>query len=217
VWSEFQAAMTEPKSSDDGRASKGTDAKPVSSWKKLAIISLCGGAGLAITGFLILAAFLWIESRPSPQKPWNTTAILAKEPPGFDVSKDGTRIEFDYTLENNSTKDYRAGSSAELQLFLRAKDGTLGGPASDKDITLPIWIPLRQKMMVYVSLGLGSNDIPSKHADETDSAFHERLRAFLKERFHNMQGLVVFDQTNRYEIDLPKPLEAAQSDARAPQ
>jgi hypothetical protein len=99
MWSEPQAAMTEPKSPVDSRASIGTDAKPVSSWKKLAIISICSGAGLAIAGFLILAAFLWITSRPSPQKPWNTTAILAKEPPSFGVTEDGRKIEFRYTLE----------------------------------------------------------------------------------------------------------------------
>jgi hypothetical protein len=89
---------------------------------------------------------------------------------------------------------------------VRTINGTLGGPFSDKDITSPIFIPLRQKMMIFVSLKF--NDIPSKHADETESAFHERLAVFLK-GFNNLQGFVVFDQTHRYEIDLPKPLDSA--------
>jgi hypothetical protein len=46
-------------------------------------------------------------------------------------------------------------------------------------------------------------NLPQRSVGESDDEYHERLRAFL-ETFQNMAGFAVFDETNRYEIDLPR-------------
>jgi hypothetical protein len=47
-------------------------------------------------------------------------------------------------------------------------------------------------------------DIPTRNSNEPDAAFHERVRKYLEQRYGGLSGFVVFDNTYRYEVDLPK-------------
>src|SRR5690242_19520525 len=95
--------------------------KLLPSWRKIAIVSICGGAGIAIMGGLLLAGFLWYTSRPTPPKSWLTNQIVAGDSPGFGVSDDGQSISFTYTLENRGVNDYRIESSSEIRILARGK------------------------------------------------------------------------------------------------
>jgi hypothetical protein len=94
--------------------------KPLPTWKRLAIISLSCGAGFALIAALILWGVAWYTYRPTPPKPWNTTVIVAKAPPGFSISNDGSRIDFSYAVENTTKEDYRIDSANEVQVMLRS-------------------------------------------------------------------------------------------------
>lgn len=183
--------------------------KSLSTWKRLAIISLFGAAGFAITAGLILGGVVWYTSRPALPKPWNTTVIIAKDPPGFSVSNDGKTIEFTYVLENRASSDYRIDSLSEIQMFGRGRDGTLSHPIPDTDehFQLPVFIPARQKAVL--SFSLITSEIPTRDVAESDATFHERIRKFLEQHLGNLSGFVIFDSTDRYEIDLPKWLAEA--------
>jgi hypothetical protein len=178
--------------------------KPLSAWKRLAIISLFCGAGFALVAGLILGGIVWYTSRPTPPKPWNTTAIIEKEQPGFDVSDDGKMIEFRYTLENTGNGDYRIDSFNDIQILARLKDGTLSQPLpeADKYLKVPVFIPAKQKARIRLSLPFSG--IPTRNTEETDPAFHERLRSYLEQQYGHVGGFVIFDGTNRYEIELSK-------------
>lgn len=47
--------------------------------------------------------------------------------------------------------------------------------------------------------------VPPRKPTESDAQYHETLRAYLLDELNGSIGLVVFDEANRYEIDLPKP------------
>jgi hypothetical protein len=112
---------------------------PVHTWKRLAVISLSAGAGFALMLSLIVGGIVWYTSRPKPLKPWDTNAIIAKEAPSFSVSDDGSKIEFQYTLENTTSSDYRINSDSAIKVLLRTKTGTLSPDLSKWALALAVF------------------------------------------------------------------------------
>jgi hypothetical protein len=184
-------------------------------WKRLAIISLFGGVGIAVTLAAILGVVVWYSSRPKPPKPWNTNAIVADGPPGFSTSTDGKKIRLSYSLNNKTDGDFQFDSDTSFKLVMKTKDGTFTPPiAKDSgSVDLPVFIPAKQK--AFFDLWLVMFDIPQSGVNEAADAYHERLRAFL-EQYPNIDSFAVFDETSRYQINLPRwKSEPTKSDAKA--
>lgn len=196
-----------------------TDLKPINGWKKLALRSLFIGVGIAVTLSIFAGAVIWYASRPTPSKPWNSHAIVANDTPGFWteswVSNDGKTtvpiVVLQYTLENTTSTDYTIDSRSALKFVLRFPNGAItpnlfsdesGGSSGYRDdISLPVFIPAKQKSLVRCHFS--DTDLPSKNATESDADYHERLRAYL-DKTYKISGLVIFDDVNHYEIELPK-------------
>ena len=178
-----------------------SQARNLSPLKKLAVVALCGGAGFAVTAALILGGARWYASRP---RPWNAAVIAARRPPGFTVSKDGKMIEFFYELENTGMRDYRIDSANGIQIYARNEDGILSHvlPDTSRLLDLPVFIPPGQRTAILFSMDFA--DIPTRNSNEPDAAFHERVRKYLEQRYGGLSGFVVFDNTYRNEVDLPK-------------
>jgi hypothetical protein len=172
-------------------------------WKRLAIISLFGGVGIAVTLAAILGVAVWYSSRPKPPKPWNTDAIVAEDSPGFSSSSDGKKMSLSYSLRNTTDTDYHIDSDSILKLVMKTKDGTFTPPmaADNGSVELPVFIPAKQK--AYFQLSLVMSGVPQQTVGESDDAFHERLRAYL-EQYPNIDSFAVFEETNRYQINLPR-------------
>lgn len=186
----------------------------LSGWKKLALISLCGGAGFALMLSLIVCTVLWYSSRPKPPAPWNTSSIVVADGPTFSTSDDGKQIYFRYTVENKTNTDYEAPAP---KLVAKLKDGSISRPLPEDVATLqdPIWIPARQKANLTVILKTSSRAVPipqgarigeptRAQTPETDEAYHERLRQYLEETYTGLAGFVLYDQAARYQIGLPQ-------------
>lgn len=102
-------------------------------------------------------------------------------------------------------------SRSAVKFMFKAPDGTVGtnmfsgtieaNEGNQNDIELPVFIPAMQK--AFFTCHFGDADLPSKNPAESDSDFHERLRAYL-DKTYSISGLVLFDDTNHYQIELPK-------------
>lgn len=152
---------------------------------------------------LIVGGWLWYSGRPQPPTPWNTTAVVAKEPPDFHVIRDGKNIAFVYRVENTTDTDYRIDSGAQIRLMFRNKGGLLISepyPGTEKVLNLPIFIPAKQKAMVALTPSFSA--IPQRESSESDVQFRERLRSYCKDDIAG-QGFVLFDDLKRYQINLP--------------
>jgi hypothetical protein len=171
-------------------------------WKRLAVISLFGGAGFAVAVAGIVGAIAWYNSRPKQPRAWNTSAIVADGPPTFSAGDDGKKIEFVYSLQNKSVTDYQIDSASSIKLLVKTKDGTFSPPLSSEDVHLPIFVPAKQRAALLVSVPLP--DFPEKGRFEFDGEYHERLRAYLNDRESNIDGFALFDDLNRYQIMLPR-------------
>jgi hypothetical protein len=181
------------------------NAKPESP-KRLLLRSAGIGAGFAVALCLIVGGWVWYSNRPSPPKPWNTTALIAPDPPGFHVSDDGKHVEFTYRVENTTETDYQIAPDSRTRLMFRGKNGVLSQPLPSgllpDVLELPIFIPAKQKAVLRIILPLSSFE--ERSASESDAQYHERLRAYCENHFEKLGAFVLFDEQNRFEINLPR-------------
>ena len=173
-------------------------------WKKFLLVGIGWGLGTAVGLAAIVGLFIWYQSRPKQPKAWTTTAILCPDAaPSFDASKDGKDIYFTYTLQNATDADYEIGAETEIRItFKYTADGSLTEPLPQEVANLrrPVFVPAKQKAMTRLSVVFGK--IPQRSVRETDDQYHEKLRAFLQENMGDA-SLVIFDERNRYQINLP--------------
>ena len=175
--------------------------RTMTSWKKIALISFFGGAGFAVSLALVVGTIVWYSSRPKPPKPWNPNAIVADGPPLFEPGADGKKIRFLYSLKNMTNTDYQIDSDASFKVLMKTKEGTFTAPITTENasVGLPVFIPAKQKAYFGLSLIMS---VPQRMTNESDDEYHERLRAFLETNL-NTDSFAVFDETNRYQINLP--------------
>jgi hypothetical protein len=177
--------------------------RQMAEWKKPLFIGLGWGLGTALGLVVLVGGFLWYQSRPRPPKPWNTAALAVKEPPSFH-SGDHEHLEFNYSVQNTTNFDYQIVSDEKVKVVARYKDGTLSTPLSTevRHLELPVFIPANQKGQLTFSVGL--TGIPERKASESDEQYHEQLRAYCEDHLARVANFVLFDEPNRYEIDLPR-------------
>jgi hypothetical protein len=176
-------------------------------WKVIVLRSFGFGAGFALTLSLVVCLWVWQKNRPRPPKPWNTTALVALEPPGFSMNSDGKTLELVYSVKNNTNVDYKLDdeSAKQLRKMIRLNNGELSPPFENKGLEFeyaPIFIPAGQRGTVGVSLEFSA--LPHQRKGEADADFHERVRMYLEMTYPNYSGLVFYDEVNRYQINFPK-------------
>jgi hypothetical protein len=176
-----------------------------STWKKLALISLSAGAGFAMVAAVILGIFIWYDSRPKPDKPWNTSAIVAESAPSFDASTNSSRIRLEYYLVNKTDRDYQLSSAGSFKLLAKQKSGSLSTPIPSEEVsvTLPVFVPAHQKAVLDVIF----EKLPEPYSvigSNSEAQEHEHLRAYIESNFGGIEGFVIFDDLDRYEIVLPR-------------
>jgi hypothetical protein len=181
------------------------------------------GAGAALMLCFLGAAVLWYISRPKPIRPWNDKALIANDMPGFGRDSDDSTFSFSYTVQNATGSDYALDSFQQPKLLAVIDDGSLSNPIDEKRLVLrtPIFIPSHQKGTITIRLK--ALKAPEQKQDEPDDTYHERLRQYLNDHIKSVEGFVLFDESNRYQVNLmrwaakkPKVSEGQASSSRNP-
>jgi hypothetical protein len=164
---------------------------------------------------LLVGGFLWYQSRPKPPKPWNTEAIVVKDPPTFAPSSNYKSMEFLYFAENKTNVDYHIVNNSKIKIMVRYLDDSWTPPLTTEDqhLELPVFIPANQKSPLIFSLVVPG--IPERTKSETDELYHERLRTYCEEHLGAIGKFVLFDEGNRYQINLPRWLAEAKEESVA--
>jgi hypothetical protein len=162
----------------------------MSSWKKMALMSLFGGAGFALTLVIVAGAITWYNSRPKPPEPWNTSSIVSTEPATYLLSGDGTKVELRYVLENATDTDYQLDNDIYFKILAKNREGIFYRPLSREtaSLALPVFVPAKQKAFVKLSITL--SELPAG--------------ASVDERVEALATLAIFDDVNHYQINLPR-------------
>jgi hypothetical protein len=174
-------------------------------WKRLVIISASAAAGFALVLAIIVGGLIWYGSRPKPLTAWKTGAIKAT----FDyVDAEGEKntIVFYYTLENTTDFDYQLPAKPSTVVMARLeKQKSL---SFDDEYTsfdhLP-FLPPKQRIRFGIHVAYPYPERLSPGAShEEGHRFREKLAAYVKTELANLNGFVLFDKENRYQIELPK-------------
>lgn len=181
--------------------------REASPWKRIAIISFFSGFGVALAAALVLTSSIWYKSRPTPPKPWNTSALVVTGPPSFSVSKDGKLLELEYSVKNSTNVDFKVDDNAakQLRIMLKLHEGELSPPIENKGIQIlytPIFIPAGQKGTLGISVE--DSTLPTQTKNEAAADYHERLRTYLETSYPRVAGIVLYDEINHYQLNLPK-------------
>ncbi len=175
--------------------------------KRKMLIAGSAGAGAILMAALVLGVVLWRRStpKPPPPRPWNTTSLIAQEPPGFGLvaMREKKLISFSFMVENTKSDDYEFRPLG-VKLMVKYKDSSLRGPISPPSGTPwhSAFIPAKQRG--HIAILLSTREAPLKSARESEQEYHERLRGYLQEHFKNVNGFVLYDEINHYQLNLPR-------------
>lgn len=172
------------------------------------------GRWFVVAALILAAALFWYAFHPSRQDPWNNQAIQAKfadlviqrpqtDPPTAD--SDAEKLQADvhvvlrYVLTNHSGKPYRMPPPSHGALMKNLS--RLGLQEVDSVVWESPVIPAGKTASVQFDLTL-SPESEDLSGDELQA--HQNLVAFCNRRLKEIRGLVFFDYSHRYAIDLPR-------------
>lgn len=147
------------------------------------------------------------------QKPWNSQAIRSSFA-GVQVREvDATHaaLDFVYDLENRTASDFEVAPGPGVVVMKRLNsDGSL---VSDPNARLlsAAFIPTNNRTRFTVEM-TEFFDWPAKQDADADQSFRE----FLRREVSGLEGFVIFDQSSRYEIELPIDLATSAASVTPP-
>jgi hypothetical protein len=184
-------------------------------WKKLFLRSAGIGGGFAVALALIVGAVVWYEDRQVKPKRWNPKAIVAtfdhpetefSEPQNQSGYKPETIVLY-YTLENTTDIDYHVPPQEQLviDLWLKREKSLMGSGDLVRLDHDTAFVPAKQRaqLCVHLRYPMTATLGPNPKTLEEFQARWRLLSAYMQKGFYDVEGLVLFDDVKRYEINLP--------------
>ncbi len=182
-------------------------------WKKLVLIAAGFGSSFAIVIGLMIGTWAWYQGRPATPNPWNANAIVATfDHPEQEIGQPNKGPDdfqpvlyaVYYDLENTTQNDYYLPPRGQLQLAerLRRENSLSDGRhfALDEE---PIFIPAKQRRRIAVHLFYPDFCDVGPEGKHARSARWKLITGCLKRDIPDLNGFVLFDTANRYQINLP--------------
>ncbi|MFY9531037.1 MAG: hypothetical protein WBC04_01695 [Candidatus Acidiferrales bacterium] len=164
-------------------------------------LAICISA--VIIGFAIafaLGKFPRLESSARSGAPWDSNAISSTFA-GFQVREvnpaNATLILF-YDVQNNTDHDYQLANGADTVIMGRLKSDSSLIAEEQIKLNNPAFVPAKNR--TRISLGATH---PFEWPEQMDSPAQSTVRGFVAREVGNLDGLVLFDSANRYQIELP--------------
>jgi len=180
-------------------------------WKKILIRSFGLGAGFALTLCAFVGTWIWFQGRPKPPKPWDKGAITSEYDTVQPVG-DKNNLTFNYVLQNNTDVDYRVDNDFKIEITGKLKGMKALGEFAGHYVTTnyPIFIPAHRRVRVSLSIPYRYPVVEKADASHTErQQFRMQVAKYVTEEMGNLDGFVLFDGNNRYEIDFPSGWEKA--------
>lgn len=172
------------------------DATLMQHWKKL------GWIGLAVCGLalvLLLAAFSRARFFTARANSWNSRAIESTLA-GVrvrEVDSAHAAVVFSYDLDNRTGTDYRLASGPNVVIMSRLKPNGILTAAQQVSLDSAAFVPANDRTRISLEMSH-----PFDWPTQRDSSADRQLRQFVAEQVAGLQGFVLFDQANRYQIEL---------------
>jgi hypothetical protein len=162
------------------------------------------GNKLPLLGFLLALAVtgmvLYFRPAAKAQKPWNSTAITATYVGAQlrQLDSGNAALYLAYEVQNHTDADYQLadGPTALVMSRLRA-DGSLSSQQPVR-LSYPTFLPARQRARIALEV-----PAPLNWPGDNDSAYQDKLRDFVNQKLADVQAFVLFDQSDRFDIEFP--------------
>ncbi len=174
--------------------------------------------GLSACAFLLLLTLVAERSARHAKSaeqtpPWKSQAI-AGTPAGIRVQEiDPTHaaVIFLYDLDNKTDTDYHLAKGPNIVVMSRLKPG--GTLSADEPITLDsaAFVPARNRTRIALKVSHLFN-WPGQSGAYAERQFNQLVTGDI----NGVAGFVLFDQTNRYEIDFPAAWPEIHASSSAP-
>jgi hypothetical protein len=166
-------------------------------WPKIALIVVGTSLALGVS----LSLFLRPSRTPPHASPsWDSRAVEASFEAVRVRQVDATHaaLVLLYDLTNRTGSDYRLEKDSSEVIMSRLKPG--GILSSDTQVFLDnaAFIPAGSRTRIAIEID-GPFNWPTRH----DVAAERALRQFVAAEVADVDGFVLFDQPNRYQIELP--------------
>jgi hypothetical protein len=168
-------------------------------WQRIFLKAAGFGAGFAAFLVATVAGWIFFKSLPETPKPWNRDAIKATYADIYVTTGDRPVATFKYTLENATPNDYYLPSDPKAAFVILPNEK---GMSQDEELSWDngAYVPAGQKVSASFRLTYDYNDsYPKSDRDNLD-----KLSKFIARRLKQLEGFVVLDRTNRYQINFPK-------------
>lgn len=170
---------------------------------------MCGvgfGAGFALVVCAVIGGCAWYSARP---KPWDKTAITAEYDNVLPQGEDND-LTFNYVLQNNTTVDYRQQLEGAIDLTGKLKDKKEFSQFSGHYVTteFPIFVPAKSRVRCSLKIPY-PYPVKEKNNPTTDESkqYSTEVAKYVVEEMGNLDGFVLFDSANRYQINFPSGWE----------
>jgi len=155
---------------------------------------------LVLSFVLLMGRFARGRSPAAPTAPWNMGAMEAT-PAGIQVKEVDSAhaaIVFSYDLDNKTDRDYRLASGPNVVIMSRLRSG--GSLVTNEQASLgsTAFVPARNRTRIALALTR-----PFSWPAQRDAAAEEAIRRLVTSEVDGLSAFVLFDQANRYQIELP--------------
>lgn len=144
----------------------------------------------------------------APRQPASADAVAPWNPGAMQTSYAGVRVEqidasnaaivFLYDVDNRSGSDYQLIKGPGVVIMSRLKSS--GALSSEKPVNLDAsaFVPMRNRTRIALEI-----TEPFNWPTRIDTTSENRFRQLLAQEVADLEGFVIFDQSHRYQIDLP--------------
>ena len=150
----------------------------------------------AVGGF----SYSWYSLRVGQPRSWNADAIKAAyvSTQLREIDPTQARLVVSYELTNYADLDCRLADGPSLVVMSRLRSDHSLSSQEDIRLSYPTFLPTRQRARVALELRY-----PFAWPDDTDPGMEGKLKEFVNQRLAEIEGFVLFDQVDRYQIEFP--------------
>jgi len=178
------------------------------SWKKIFVRSAGFGFGAATALAIVVGLWILYSSRPVSPKPWNSQAIASKFSDLYVNTGDRIIAEFRYSLESSLDLDYTLPSDKDSAFVVLPEKKGLE-KKTEMEWPSGMILPAHQRINIAFRIPYDYNDsYPRKQRDDL-----YKLNAFMNRRLKELDGFVMLDRKNRYEIKFSKGWETKEQNS----
>lgn len=166
-------------------------------WKRLTIRAFFIGFGFAVACVLAVAGY-FVYQHHEDTKAW--TSPMNASFTGMDIRQPENEIvmDFRYSIENTTNKDYRFPFGSSIMILLPNGNGYRRGEKAHVTWENDVFIPAKQKVNINIAWTLTATDYTMPPANDSP-----KVVRFVSQRLIENGGFAIFDERNRYRVDLP--------------